>query len=163
MKERKYNRNKVVKYAEKWAYDRNPNYYNYDKIGGDCTNFVSQCIFAGSGIMNYTNTTGWYYNNANDKSPSWTGVEYLYNFLVNNKSIGPQGIQANQENVNIGDIIQLSFDENSFAHSLIIIGKEGNDLNKIYVAAHTFNSYNRKLSTYQYKKIRFIHIDKVLI
>ena len=50
MRERKYDRNKVVEYAEKWAYSRNPKYYNFDLIGGDCTSFVSQCIFAGSNI-----------------------------------------------------------------------------------------------------------------
>ena len=41
---------------------RNPEYYNYDDvIGGDCTNFVSQCLFYGSKVMNY-NQNGWYYN-----------------------------------------------------------------------------------------------------
>lgn len=53
MKEIQYDRKKAVEYAQKWAYKRNPNYYNYDAIGGDCTNFVSQCIFAGSQVMNY--------------------------------------------------------------------------------------------------------------
>ena len=162
MKEKKYNREKVVQYAKKWAYERNPKYYNYDNIGGDCTNFISQCIFAGSGVMNYTKTTGWYYKNANDKSPSWTGVEYLHKFLVNNKGAGPVGIETSKDNIEIGDIAQLSFDGNIFAHSLVIIRKESNDLDGIYIATHTFNAYNRKISSYQYKKIRFIHIDKVL-
>ena len=78
----KYNRQKAKEYAKIWAYKRNPRYYNYDSLGGDCTNFISQCIYAGSGVMNYTKTYGWYYNNANDKSPSWTGVDFLYNFFV---------------------------------------------------------------------------------
>ena len=42
-----YNREKAVAYAHSWAYGRNPAYYNFDKIDGDCTNFVSQCIFSG--------------------------------------------------------------------------------------------------------------------
>ena len=42
MKEKKYDRDKVIEYAKKWAYSRNPQYYNYDGIGGDCTNFASQ-------------------------------------------------------------------------------------------------------------------------
>ena len=58
--EREYLRNNVLEYAYKWAYKRNPAYYDYDKIGGDCTNFVSQCIYAGSKIMNFTKTFGWY-------------------------------------------------------------------------------------------------------
>lgn len=30
--------------------------------------------------MNYTKNTGWYYNSINDRSPSWSGVEFLYKF-----------------------------------------------------------------------------------
>ena len=161
MKEKAYNRKKVVKYAEKWAYDRNPKYYNFDNIGGDCTNFASQCIYAGCEVMNYTKDTGWYYKNANDKSPSWTGVEYLYNFLINNKGVGPQGIKSTQDYVEIGDLVQLSFDGNTFSHSLIIVKKENDSLDGIYIASHTFNSYNRKISSYNFNKIRFIHINKV--
>ena len=66
-----------MEYAKKWALSRNPKFYDYEKIGGDCTNFASQCIYAGSGVMN--NKT-WYYKNGNQKSPSWTGVEFLYDF-----------------------------------------------------------------------------------
>ena len=106
----KYNRQKAVEYAKEWAFKRNPNYYNFDSIGGDCTNFISQCLYTGSKIMNYTNTYGWYYKNANDKSPSWTGVQFLYNFLINNKGLGPIANNSNENNVQIGDIIQLSFD-----------------------------------------------------
>lgn len=82
-----YDRTKAVAYAEQWAYSRNPAYYSFNAIGGDCTNFISQCIYAGSGVMNYSNTNGWYYRNVNDRSPSWTGVEFLYNFLVNNNGV----------------------------------------------------------------------------
>ena len=76
-----YDRNAAVAYAHKWAYSRNPAYYNYDKLGGDCTNFASQCLFEGARVMNFKPLYGWYYNSANDKSPSWTGVRFLYDFL----------------------------------------------------------------------------------
>ena len=36
----KYNRQKTIEYAKKWAYGRNNKYYNFDNIGGDCTNFI---------------------------------------------------------------------------------------------------------------------------
>lgn len=156
MRLEKYNRQKVVEYANKWAYKRNPDYYNFDLIGGDCTNFVSQCIYAGSGVMNYNKTYGWYYNNANDKSPSWTGVEFLHNFLVNNQGIGPVGKISNK--VEIGDVVQLSFDGATFTHSLIIVAIEKE---KIYSASHTFDSYGREINSYSYNKIRFIHIKGV--
>ena len=89
-----YDRQKVYNYAKKWAYSRNPKYYNYDPVGGDCTNFVSQCIYAGCNQMNYNKSNGWYYINGNNKSPSWTGVQFLYNFLINNKTVGPSGTNS---------------------------------------------------------------------
>ena len=73
-----YNRRAAVAYAHRWAYGRNPAYYDYEQLGGDCTNFASQCIYAGCGIMNFTPTFGWYYIDANQKAPAWTGVQYLY-------------------------------------------------------------------------------------
>ena len=91
MKELIYDRNKVIEYAKKWALSRNPKYYNFDNVGGDCTSFVSQCIFAGANVMNYTKDVGWYYIDGNNKSPSWSGVDFLYKFLINNKSVGPYG------------------------------------------------------------------------
>jgi len=157
MREKPYEREKVKQYAKKWAYTRNPNYYNYDAIGGDCTNFASQCIYAGSGIMNYTKDTGWYYKNANRKSPSWTGVEFLYRFLINNKDVGPFGKVVTKEQLEIGDIVQLSFDGQKFAHTLVVVESVGN----ILVSTHTFDSYARNLNTYTYKELRFIHIDGV--
>lgn len=150
-----YNRKLAVEYARKWALSRNPLYYNYDKIGGDCTNFISQCLYAGKKEMNYRGY-GWYYNNANNKSPSWTGVEYLYKFLINNKYEGPRGILIDKKDLEIGDIIQLSFDGVIFGHSLIVSEiNEGN----IRVCAHTIDSKDRSLESYNYKKIRFIKIS----
>ena len=84
MRIKEYDRKKVVDYAKKWAYSRNKRYYDFEKIGGDCTNFTSQCIYAGSGKMYYDKLIGWYYNSVSDRSPSWTSVELLYKFLVNN-------------------------------------------------------------------------------
>ena len=42
-----YNPSGAVNYAYQWAYSRNPNYYDYSNMGGDCANFVSQCLIAG--------------------------------------------------------------------------------------------------------------------
>ena len=84
-----YNRILAKEYAKKWAFLRNPKYYAFDKIGGDCTSFISQCIYAGSKVMNYTPELGWYYINSTQRSPSWSGVQYLYNFLISNTGVGP--------------------------------------------------------------------------
>jgi hypothetical protein len=155
-----YNRQKAVAYAHKWARSRNPAYYDYDKIGGDCTNFASQCIFAGSNAMNYSRTGGWYYKNGNNKSPSWTGVEFLRNFLVRgDKGQGPVAKEVPMAEVKPGDIIQLSFDGNGFQHSPVCVqvGAVPRPDN-ILIAAHTVDSDYRPINTYMYQKIRFLHI-----
>ncbi|MBQ9315126.1 MAG: amidase domain-containing protein [Clostridia bacterium] len=150
----RYQREKAVNYALKWALSRNPYYYNYDYLGGDCTNFISQCLFAGIPQMNYRGY-GWYYIDANNKSPSWTGVRYLYDFLISNRYEGPQGVEIQKSELEIGDIIQLSFSNNIYGHSLIVTSIENE---AIRVCAHTVDSKNRPLSTYHYEKARFIKI-----
>ena len=160
---REYNREKTVEYAKKWAYSRNPNYYNFDSVGGDCTSFVSQCIYAGSRVMNYNKQNGWYYINGNNKSPSWSGVNFLYNFLIQNKGVGPHGIKSNQDGIKLGDIVQLSFDGIKFEHSVVIVRIENTlDLSGIFIAAHTNDAYNRQLSSYGASLLRFVHITDVL-
>lgn len=162
MKEISYNRQKVVEYAQKWAYARNPQYYNFDSVGGDCTSFASQCIYAGANVMNYSKQKGWYYINGNNKSPAWSGVEFLYNFLTTNKSEGPYGKEVNQNQIEIGDIAQLSFNGKSFGHTLVITKIQNRlDLNEIFISSHTYDSFNKRISEYNFEKIRFIHIDKV--
>lgn len=152
-----YNRTAVYEYAKKWAYGRNPKYYNYDNIGGDCTNFISQCIFAGCKQMNYDKNKGWYYITANNKSPSWTGVQLLYNFLISNKGPGPTGITSRIDQLQIGDVIQLSFNGTTFSHSLIVV-QNGNQTYNTYVAAHTFDVFHKKLADYSFEDYRCIHI-----
>ena len=162
MKEIIYNREKVIEYAKKWAYDRNAQYYDFDNVGGDCTSFASQCIYAGSKVMNYSKQNGWYYISGNNKSPSWSGVEFLYNFLTQNKSVGPYGYEVKQNKIELGDIAQLSFDGNKFSHSLVIVNiQDKTDLNQIFISSHTFDSFNKRISEYNFEKIRFIHIDKI--
>lgn len=158
MSKQKYDRKSVYEYAKKWAYLRNPKYYNYDPLGGDCTNFASQCIFAGCNQMNYNKNNGWYYINGNNKSPSWTGVEFLYKFLINNKGNGPFGKETTIDKLDIGDIIQLSFDGNKFSHSLIVIQNSGS-IDNTLVAAHTFDTFGKRVSDYEYYNYRCIHIE----
>lgn len=154
-----YNREQAVRYAEEWAFGRNPEFYAFDEIGGDCTNFVSQCMYAACGVMNYTPEFGWYYISPDDRSAAWTGVQYLYNFLVANEGAGPYGAELPLAFAQIGDVIQLSFDGESFAHTLIVtkINLFPSPSN-VLIASHSVDSFDRPLSTYSYRKLRLIHI-----
>ena len=161
MNTRSYDRKSAINYAKRWALSRNPQYYNFDSVGGDCTSFVSQCLFAGSKKMNYNHVNGWYYNNGYDKSPSWSGVEFLYKFLTTNKRYGPRGQELSQTEIMPGDIAQLSFDGITFEHSLFIINVNGPSLNNIAVATHTYDVLGKKIREYNFLKVRFIHIENV--
>ena len=150
-----YDRQAAFNYAKEWAFKRNPKFYNFNKIGGDCTNFASQCIYAGAGVMNYTPTFGWYYISLNDRTPSWTGVEYLYNFLVGNEGVGPFAEEVSLEKLEVGDIVQLGTATNDFYHSPVVVRISNG---QIFVAAHTYDAFMKPLSSYNFAKARGIHI-----
>lgn len=155
IKEILYNRPAVLDYAKKWAFGRNPRYMDFENLGGDCTSFVSQCMFAGCNVMNYTPIYGWYYNNPYDRSPSWSGVEFLYDFLIENKSVGPYAIDVDKSDIIIGDVVQFGSNNGPFFHNCIVTKVDGEN---IFVAAHSIDSYMRPLYTYNYELKRFLHI-----
>lgn len=152
-----YDRVAALEYAEKWAYRRNPSYYNFDGIGGDCTNFASQCLYAGARTMNYTPVFGWYYIDADRRAPAWTGVEYFYNFLTQNKSVGPQGFLCLQSELLPGDFIQLK-NGGRYTHTLLVITVNP----RLTLASHTEDAYMRPLENYRFDSIRCLQIEKVL-
>ncbi len=157
MRELPYDRAAAVAYARRWSLRRNPAYYNFDKIGGDCTNFASQCIYAGAQVMNYTPVLGWYYRSANDRTAAWTGVEYLYNFLTENEGAGPFGREVTRQEVQPGDIVQLGTTGGDFYHSPVVLAVSP----RILVAAHSYDVLDKPLDSYYFGTVRFIHIEGV--
>ncbi|MBC8571080.1 amidase domain-containing protein [Zongyangia hominis] len=160
LREFPYDRAAAVRYAHQWAYDFNPRYYNFTNIGGDCTNYASQCLYAGCGVMNFTETFGWYYLDLNHRAPAWTGVIYLYNFLIRNEGPGPFATEVTIDRVEPGDLCQLVIDQPDYQHTPVIVKVgETPTPDSILVAAHTYNVDNHPLSSYDYKKLRFLHIE----
>ena len=155
----RYNRQNCVEYALTWAKSRNPKYYDFEDLGGDCTNFASQSVFSFFFIMNYNYPLGWFYNSAFDRSPSWSSVEYLQNFLLRNEiSKGPIGKIANLKDLELGDLVQIKTN-GIYTHTLVITKIESVGLPfDIFVCAHTYDALNRRLSTYNLKDARFIKI-----
>ena len=150
-----YLRENALLYANRYAFSQNPIFGNFAGIGGNCTNFVSQCVYAGSCRMNYKPTFGWYYISMNERAPAWTGVDYFYNFITTNSDVGPFGRQATPDEMEVGDVIQLGRDGDGYYHTLLIVGFEGDDP---LVAAQTDNALGRALSTYTYDFSRYIKI-----
>lgn len=155
-----YDRAAAVAYAHRWAYSRNPKYYDYEEIGGDCTNFASQCLYVGVGVMNYTPIFGWYYIDANNKAPAWTGVEFFRNFLLRGEpSPGPFAQETDLSGLLPGDFVQFNFKGERFSHTPIIvqIGMPATPEN-ILLAAHSYDADYRPLSTYEFQELRCLHI-----
>lgn len=86
-----YNRNAVANYADSWVYNGssggyNPSYKNFNSSGGDCTNYVSQCISQSLPQLkktthSTTNPAWWYENNGTSSvsddytTSSWIGAD----------------------------------------------------------------------------------------
>lgn len=158
MKIKPYDRQAAVEYARKWALGRNPDYFDFSDLGGDCTNYASQCVFAGSGVMNFTPVFGWFYRTASDRTASWTGVEFFYNFFTENKGLGPFGKEVPLRQADLGDLIQLGRATGDYYHTPVITGfRNGVPL----VCAHSYDALDRPLDTYSFATYRCIHVEAV--
>jgi hypothetical protein len=174
-----YDREKAVLYAKKWTENgeklrNSPPWSNYDSPlgGGDCTNFVSQCIYAGGIPMDYKGIEyeqwKWYsdtYNPApvpKGRVASWTGVDPLYNYCKNNKAFGMSAqIGDDWSLLHIGDVVQLGRNEKDFFHSVIVSGyiyDKNEVLKDFLISCHTTDRSEYPLSAYSYPLKRYIHI-----
>ncbi len=157
-----YNRVHAVEYARRWALSRNPLFPDFAGVGGDCTNFISQAVLAGSCVFNPTRDFGWYYFSPENRAPAWTGVQFFYQFLTGDPSFaaenggeGPYAVEVEIDRLEIGDIIQLANAEGVFYHTLIVSDFTVDD---ILVCAHTNDALDRPLSSYSYASARYLHI-----
>lgn len=154
-----YDRRAAVEYARRWALGRNPAYMSLNGIGGDCTNFCSQCLYAGGCVMNYTPDFGWYYRSPEDRAAAWTGVTYLYEFLVGHNGPGPLAEEVLAEQTQPGDIIQLGRADGRWYHSMVVLQNDRRwGWDGILIAAHSIDSLDRPLSSYEFDRARGLHI-----
>lgn len=78
---------------------------------------------------------------------------------MTNKGVGPYGRLVTMEELEPGDVIQLSNSGIVFTHTLLVV-ETGyfNTPDDILIVAHTDDSDYRPLSTYAVADIRFIKI-----
>ncbi|TDF97252.1 amidase domain-containing protein [Paenibacillus piri] len=165
-----YDRVKAVEYAEAWWDSANPAYIEFEV---DCSNYVSQCLFAGGAPMNYTgkrNSGWWYkgkYNGQELWSYSWAVAHSLQTHMMNSR-FGLQAEAVEQaDQLELGDVIGYDWDGSGrFGHSTVVTAKDANGMP--LVNAHTISSQHRYWS---YKdshawtertQYRFLHIHDVL-
>ena len=141
---KEYNRTLAVEYAKKWALSHNVEFFHFGGVGGDCTNFVSQCLLAGGGVMNYNKYYGWFYIDQANRSPSWASVNYLRRFFLFFTIPWP-----------FADIIQLRQNPFNFNHSLIISKIQNGE---IFVCAHSISALDRPLTSYKFEEAIGLHV-----
>ncbi|MBC8080221.1 MAG: amidase domain-containing protein [Gorillibacterium sp.] len=165
-----YDRKRAAAYADLWWEAGNPAYLEF---AVDCSNYVSQCIFAGGAPMNYTNKrgTGWWYRGKSGNrelwSYSWAVADSLRRFLSNSR----QGLQAKLVNspqqLLEGDVISYSWNGNGhYGHSTVVTAMDGNGMP--LVNAHTVSSkhrywdYRDSYAWTENTQYRFFHINDSL-
>lgn len=162
----RYNRVAVVNYAIKYALVPNSEYKYYHSNndgGGDCTNFVSQCLKAGGAPMDYNYSRPWWYDMKQDKaSICWAVAHSLYWYLKTNKRINiikGHEVQDTRE-LEIGDLIFYENHNNVIYHAAIVTSfAEVYGNREPRISQHTFNLLNGPYKkSYDYKKAHFLKI-----
>lgn len=135
-----YNRDAAVAYANKWWNNYNP---DYETFRVDCTNYISQCLYAGGAPMRGepVREEGWWYTTDN-WSFSWSVAHSLRWYLKGSKS-GLIAVEVESpEDLAPGDVICYDFaGDGRWDHNTIVVAKDSEDMP--LVNAHTDNSKNR--------------------
>ncbi|MDQ0338125.1 hypothetical protein J2S00_000908 [Caldalkalibacillus uzonensis] len=140
---RGYNRQQAVGYAHRWWNSYNPKFKHFDV---DCTNYVSQCLWAGGAPMTYSQnrSKGWWYRFETQPnwSFSWAVAHSLRWYLAGSTSgLRAREVQSARE-LEPGDVICYDFNgDGRWQHNTIVVAKDAN--NEPLVNAHTTNSQNR--------------------
>jgi hypothetical protein len=158
-----YDRLRALRYAEVWW-----NGYNgaYNRFSDDCTNFISQCLFAGNLRMTGApnRAKGWWYKFGGSGgqanwSYSWSTSHALYQYLINN--VRAKLVSAKE--LKIGDVIFYDWEGSGrYHHSTVVVDFDGKG--DPLVNAHTDSSYHRHYlyldsrAWTQNTKYAFVHI-----
>lgn len=162
-----YSPNKGILYAKTFSTSYNPLFYS---APGDCSNFVSQCIWAAYGGYDFSSSKishenirkkyrmvpGSWHGNEGGGTINWESVENLYNYLCKEKTIGPNGVGINNKktfeslspsSINLGDVLQFGSINKRYSHSVYVthINGNGTKYSDIYISQHTADLYNRNL------------------
>ena len=119
---KKYDREAASLYARKYAKNPNKDYPFYGKpdYKGDCTNFTSQCLYAGGIVTDNVGKYQWYKLNS-----AWRGANKFYEYWNNNKESGStKGLKASKsifKDIRLADLIEKK-PKNAVTHTVIVTG-----------------------------------------
>jgi hypothetical protein len=93
-------------------------YGEFNSVGGDCMNFVSQTLVA-RGIPQ---TAGWSFTSPTDHSGSWIYTPSFENYLLANPQLGFTRLTVEQrDQVSVGDIVVFDWNDNDSADHIQIV------------------------------------------
>ncbi|APM39703.1 amidase domain-containing protein [Clostridium kluyveri] len=157
-----YSRIEAVNYALNYAKSPNPA-YKYFPVqgdnGGDCTNFISQCLKAGGAPMVSSHKNQWWYSGPK-WSVSWTVAGSLYWYLKINADeqlYGAKGTEVDYVSMlDVGDIIFYKNKRGRIQHSAIITSF---DKDYPLISQHTPNHLNISYEKDWAIKMHFLKIS----
>ncbi|WP_338044978.1 amidase domain-containing protein [Paenibacillus lignilyticus] len=163
----RYRRDLAAAYADRWWNEPNPAYENFEV---NCTNYVSQCLFAGSAPMNYTGKrdSGWWYRGFSggreNWSYSWAVSNALKTYLSAPHSSALRAtVVDSADQLALGDIITYDWSgDNRFQHSTVVTAFDAAGMplvNANTVASrHRYWDYQDSYAWTEQTKYRFFHI-----
>lgn len=167
----RYRRDLAAAYADRWWNAGNPAYELFEV---NCTNYVSQCIFAGNAPMDYTGrrSSGWWYKGRNKGqewwSYSWAVANSMTLFLSAARKSGLRAVAVQSAGeLQLGDVITYDWNgDGRFQHSTIVTAFDsaGEPLvNANTVASrHRFWDYRDSYAWTPATKYRFFHISDLI-
>ena len=83
-----YDRSRAVAYSSQWTGSRNEEWDDFSGRGGNCQNYVSQCLAAGGIPMDRQCDNRWMWNGAGNYTASWVGVDDFFAYAAGNQGSG---------------------------------------------------------------------------
>ena len=166
-----YNGAAAAAYADTYWQNYNPAWPSFANKGGDCTNFVSQALYAGGIAMRpsppYSGNAAWYMLQSkghhwsyalpwiNAQNQSIFALQYLPGVTTVASSYGVAPGQTVADNASQGDIVLYDWNNDGvYDHEAIITGSDGanpdGSTNWDLVDAHTNNRYHAYWTLAQY-------------
>jgi len=166
---RPYDRTAAVAYARQWVGTRNENWPDYSRNGGNCQNFVSQCLLAG-GIPMDIYSPGiwkWYGSTPNNlpqmagRSAAWSAVNEFLEYAQQNTGYGlAAAADAPYYTGRLGDVIHLG-SADRWRHTVLITGlvDDGGGVEDYLVCSNTADLRDFPVSAYAYTRQMLIKIE----
>ncbi|MEU6254127.1 amidase domain-containing protein [Streptomyces sp. NPDC047043] len=140
-----YNYAAMATYAEKYWKNYNTAYRRYNSAGGDCTNYLSQSLYAGGWkqVTNSSEDYGTWYSKTSGESDTWIGVNEWSWFTQTTKRTTAL---ANAYQMDVGDVLQMDFDKDgSKDHSMMTTYRSSSGVP--YLTYHDVDTYRRSLAS----------------